>query len=158
MARIGENGGDSEAWTYRGPKRIQGTPDALATSVQHIGIDHHRLHVLVAQQLLNCTDIAAILRAMVRSGRDHLKGRVEVDESYWGGEETGAIGRRTQAKAPIVVAAECDGTGLGRVRLRRVPDLTKAGLHGFVAEAVEPGSTVCTDGLTAYLGLKGYLH
>jgi len=63
-------------------------------------------------------------RAMVRPGRDRLHGRVEVDESYWGGEETGAIGRRTEAKAIIVVAAECDGPGLGRVRLRCVPDVT----------------------------------
>jgi len=32
-------------------------------------------------------------RAMVRPGRDRLDGVVEVDEAYWGGEETSAIGR-----------------------------------------------------------------
>jgi transposase-like protein len=97
-------------------------------------------------------------RAMVRPGRDRLRGTVEVDETYWGGEEEGVVGRQTEAKALIVVAAEEDGQGIGRIRLRRVPDVTKASLHGFIGQAVEPASTVRTDGLKAYLGLGGYTH
>ncbi len=97
-------------------------------------------------------------RAMVRPGRDRLRGTVEVDETYWGGEEEGAIGRLTEDKAIIAVAAEEDGKGIGRIRLRHIPDVTRASLHGFIAEAVEPGSTVRTDGLNAYLGLDGYVH
>ena len=97
-------------------------------------------------------------RAMVRPGRDRLRGTVEVDESYWGGEEEGVIGRLTEKKALIVVAAEEDGEGIGRVRLRHVPDLSKLSLHGFIRDGVEPGSTVRTDGLNAYMGLKGYVH
>jgi transposase-like protein len=97
-------------------------------------------------------------RAMVRPGRDRLTGTVEVDETYWGGEEEGARGRQTQDKALIAVAAQEDGGGIGRIRLRRIPDLTRATLHGFIAQAVEPGSTVRTDGLNAYLGLGGYRH
>lgn len=97
-------------------------------------------------------------RAMVRPGRDRLRGVVEVDETYWGSEETGVVGRRTDAKALIIVAAEADGAGIGRVRLRRIPDLAKATLHGFIAQAIEPGSTVQTDGLNAYRGLEGYGH
>jgi transposase-like protein len=97
-------------------------------------------------------------RAMVRPGRDRLRGTVEVDETYWGGEEEDAIGRLTEDKAVIAVAAEEDGKGIGRIRLRSIPDVTKASLHGFIAEAIEPGSTVRTDGLNAYLGLEGYVH
>ena len=97
-------------------------------------------------------------RAMVRPGRDRLDGVVEVDETYWGGEETGAIGRRTEIKALIIVAAEEDGKGIGRIRLRSIPNLTKATLHGFIAQSVVPGSTVRTDGLPAYLGMQGYIH
>ena len=97
-------------------------------------------------------------RAMVRPGRDRLHGLVEVDETYWGGEEKGVAGRLTEDKALIIVAAEADGKGIGRIRLRRVPDLTKETLHGFIAQAVEPGNTVQTDGLNAYMGLDGYLH
>jgi transposase-like protein len=97
-------------------------------------------------------------RAMVRPGRDRLRGTVEVDETYWGGEEEDAIGRLTEDKALIAVAAEEDGKGIGRIRLRSIPDVTRASLHGFIAEAIEPGSTVRTDGLNAYRGLEGYVH
>jgi transposase-like protein len=97
-------------------------------------------------------------RAMVRPGRDRLNGIVEVDETYWGAEEKGVIGRLTHDKALIIVAAEEDGPGIGRIRLRRIPDLAKATLHGFIHQAVEPGSAVRTDGLRAYLGLEGYVH
>jgi len=97
-------------------------------------------------------------RAMVRPGRDPLAGIVEVDEAYWGGEETGATGRQTELKTRIIVAAEEDGNGIGRIRLRTIPDVSKASLHGFIRQAIAPGSTVRTDGWPAYRGLAGYLH
>ena len=97
-------------------------------------------------------------RAMVRPGRERLQGMIEVDETYWGGEETGVVGRLTEEKALIIVAAEEDGNGIGRIRLGRIPDLTKDSVHGFIAEAVETGSTVRTDGLNVYRGLSGYVH
>jgi len=97
-------------------------------------------------------------RAMVRPGRDRLRGNVEVDETYWGGEEEGVKGRLTQNKALIAIAAQEDGRGIGRIRLRRIPDFSRASLHGFIGEAVEAGSVVRTDGLNSYLGLVGYTH
>jgi hypothetical protein len=48
-------------------------------------------------------------RAMVRPGRERLQGIVEVDETYWGDEEAGVKGRRTQDRALIIVAAEETG-------------------------------------------------
>jgi hypothetical protein len=95
---------------------------------------------------------------MVRPGRDPLAGVVEVDEAYWGGEETGATGRQTDLKTRIIVAAEEDGNGIGRIRLRTIPDVSKASLHGFIRQAIAPGSTVRTDGWPAYRGLAGYVH
>ena len=97
-------------------------------------------------------------RAMVRPGRNRLRGTVEVDETYWGGAEEGVAGRLTEKKALVLVAAEEDGEGIGRIRLCCVPDLTRASLHGFIAQAVEPGSIVRTDGLNAYRGLRNYMH
>jgi transposase-like protein len=97
-------------------------------------------------------------RAMVRPGRERLRGIVEVDETYWGSEDKGLRGRQIGTKALIAVAAELDGRGIGRVRLRRIPDTKRKTLHGFIAEAVEPGSTVQTDGLKPYNELKGYVH
>lgn len=97
-------------------------------------------------------------RAMVRPGRERLQGVVEVDEAYWGAEESGVRGRKTIAKALIVVAAEANGEGIGRIRLRYIPDTNRATLHGFIQQSIEPGSMVVTDGLQAYRGLEGYVH
>jgi transposase-like protein len=97
-------------------------------------------------------------RAMVRPGRDRLTGTVEVDETYWGGEEEDVRGRQTEAKALIIVAAQEDGKGIGRIRLRRIREITQASAHRFISDSVEPGSTVRTDGLNVYLGLKKYVH
>lgn len=97
-------------------------------------------------------------RAMVRPDRDRLRGHVEVDEAYWGGEEEGVVGRQTETKALIAVAAEENGAGIGRIRLRHITTADRDQLHGFIHDSIEPGSTVHTDGLNAYLGLTGYIH
>jgi transposase-like protein len=97
-------------------------------------------------------------RAMVRPGRDKLSGRVEVDETYLGGLEEGVRGRQTNKKALVVVGAEEDGRGTGRIRLRRIPDASQASLHGFIHMNIEPGSVVHTDGWDGYNGLDGYRH
>ena len=75
-------------------------------------------------------------RAMVRPGRDRLSGIVEVDETYWGGPEEGVTGRETYDKALIAVAAQMDGKGIGRIRLRRIPDASRASLHGFISGSI----------------------
>ena len=99
-------------------------------------------------------------RAMVRPGRDRLFGTVEVDETYLGGLEEGVHGRQTERKALIVVAAQEDGRGIGRIRMRRVPDASAENLVPFVEQSVEPGSVVHTDAWLGYLPLesKGYRH
>lgn len=99
-------------------------------------------------------------RAMVRPGRDQLTGRVEVDETYLGGEKPGKRGRGAAGKALVVVASQEDGHGIGRIRMRRVQDASAASLQSFIREAIVPGSVVHTDGWEGYLGVdgKGYRH
>jgi transposase-like protein len=99
-------------------------------------------------------------RAMVRPGRDRLKGRVEVDETYVGGLAEGKQGRGAGRKALVVIAAQEDGNAIGRIRLARVPDASAASLIGFVCDAVELGSLVHTDGWRSYARLetRGYRH
>ena len=89
-----------------------------------------------------------------------LSGRIEVDETYIGGEEEGVHGRETEKKALVAIAAQEDGKGTGRIRLRRIPDASAASLHGFIKDSVEPGSTIRTDGWVGYDGIKalGYKH
>jgi transposase-like protein len=99
-------------------------------------------------------------RAMVRPSRDRLRGCVEVDETYVGGDEEGVHGRQTEDKAIVVVAAEEEGRGIGRIRLRRVPDVSGDSLEAFIEESVTPGSVVHTDGWKGYgnIAKKSYTH
>jgi len=99
-------------------------------------------------------------RAMVRPGRDQLSGRVEVDETFLGGLEEGHRGRGQPTKAQIVVAAEEDGAGIGRVRMCRIRNATAENLHLFITVNILPGSVVHTDGWNGYSGIeaKGYTH
>jgi transposase-like protein len=98
-------------------------------------------------------------RAMVRPGRESLHGRVEVDETFVGGEDP-KDGTWVEQKALVVIAAEEDGLGIGRIRLATAEDATRRSLHRFVKGAIAPGSLVHTDGRTAYEGLEafGYKH
>ena len=72
----------------------------------------------------------------------------------------GARGRSTAKKALIVVAAEEVGHGIGRIRMRRIPDASADSLQGFIADAIAPGSRVHTDGWHGYDRVKanGYRH
>ncbi len=99
-------------------------------------------------------------RAMVRPGRDRLSGMVEVDETYLGGLEEGVRGRQTERKALIVIAAQEDGPGIGRIRMSRIPDASAESLIPFIEEAITRGSVVHTDGWLGYLPVesKGYVH
>ena len=98
--------------------------------------------------------------AMVRPGRDRLAGTVEVDESYIGGERSGKRGRGAEGKTLVVIAAQEDQKHIGRIRLCRVPDASAESLQAAVDKAVEPSSTVRTDGWSGYNGLTGlgYVH
>ena len=106
------------------------------------------------------TGLHKLRRAMVRPGRDRLAGTVEVDETYLGGLEEGVRGRQTEKKALIVVAAQEEGRGVGRIRLRQIADASAESLIPFVQDSVEPGSVIHTDGWLGYepLDKKGYRH
>ena len=83
-----------------------------------------------------------------------------VDETYLGGLEEGVRGRQTERKSLIVIAAQEDGPGIGRIRMKRIPDASANSLMDFVDEAIEPGSAVHTDGWVGYDPLegRGYAH
>jgi transposase-like protein len=106
------------------------------------------------------TMLHKLRRAMVRPDRDRLSGRVEVDETYLGGLEENVRGRHTEAKALIVIAAQEDGEGIGRIRMRGIVDASAGSLVPFVQDSVKLGSTIHTDGWLGYLPLagKGYHH
>lgn len=127
----------------------------------------HRLSALGLQRLLGLGSyrtawlwLQKLRRAMVRPVWDRLGGQIEVDETYVEGIETGGGRRHLRSKALVAIAAQIDGKGIGRIRLRRIPAASASPLVAFVKHAVKPGSVVITDGWEAYARLKqeGFKH
>ena len=127
----------------------------------------HRPSALGLQRLLGLGSyrtawlwLQKLRRAMVRPGWDRLGGQIEVDETYLGAIKAGAGRRHLGSKALVAIAAQIDGKGIGRIRLRRIPAASTSPLVAFVKHAVKPGSVVITDEWEAYAGLKqeGFKH
>ena len=89
--------------------------------------------------------------AMVRPGREVLTGRVEVDETFIGGEQPGVPGRGALGKTLVVIAVELrEPRGYGRARMSVIPNAEAKTLRKFLINTAEPGSTVVTDGWSSY--------
>ncbi|MGH3264085.1 MAG: IS1595 family transposase, partial [Trebonia sp.] len=89
--------------------------------------------------------------AMLRPGREVLTGRVEVDETFIGGEESGPRGRGALGKTLVIIAVELrEPRGYGRARMSIIPNAEGKTLRTFLINTVEPGATIVTDGWSAY--------
>jgi transposase-like protein len=104
-----------------------------------------------------------IRTAMVDPKRSKLTGKVEVDETYIGGEEHGGKrGRGTENKTLVAIGVELlEGKNqLGRVRMQIVPDASANSLTSFIESNIEKGSNVITDGWSGYspIASKGFTH
>ena len=94
--------------------------------------------------------------AMVAPERTTLCGVVEVDETLVGSGKRGRPEEEAPEKMIVIGAVEVRlnaKTGAhypGRLRFRLIPARTAVELELFVAEVVEPGSIVVTDGLKEY--------
>ena len=89
-------------------------------------------------------------RAMVRLGRERLSGVVEADETYVGAPQEGKKGRGAYGKRLVFVAVERKGRRIGRIRLQCIADASGKSLQAAVADNIEPGSRVRTDGWSGY--------
>lgn len=98
-------------------------------------------------------------RAMVRPGRDRLKGLVEVDEVFVGGVRQTA--EKFDNKELVLIAAEEEEPGkIGRIRLLRIPDRTGPTLRKAVSHLIERGARVRTDDCPGYARIDelGFHH
>lgn len=92
------------------------------------------------------------LRLAMGQGRGRLKGRVEVDEIDW---------QASGKTLLIAIAVEKVGAhGVGRVRMRSLPDASSESLGRFIQENVERRSLVNTDAWEGYESLRalGFRH
>src|ERR1700693_563758 len=93
------------------------------------------------------------IRTLLEDNGGPLGGSVEMDETYFGGKRKGGTGRPMRGdktKSPIVGIVERKG----RVRARVTPDVSGASLLGMVREYVLPESTVYTDEMASYDGIR----
>ena len=100
-------------------------------------------------------------QALVRPGRERLTGEVEMDELFVGGEEPGLRGGRQKGKKVLVGCAveRRHPKGFGRIRMAVLPDASTLSLAAFLADHVEPGASLITDGWPAYPGATtDYYH
>lgn len=106
---------------------------------------------------------AKLRRAMVNPARALLSGVVEIDEtqvSYRTKDDpvTGGGGRSPDGKMQVCVAVEIIDEAPGRLRLGTIEDASSASLHPFIKANVAAGSTLKTDGWSAYPGVAGFKH
>jgi transposase-like protein len=102
-------------------------------------------------------------RAMVNLTRERLRGEIEVDDTWIGGEQAGLRGSRQlkdRRTALVLVAVEKRGKASGRARMAVIPDFKAATILTFMTRNIEPGATIYTDGLKSFVGLTeaGYKH
>jgi hypothetical protein len=53
---------------YAALQGVKRAADALATAVEHMGVDHGGANVLVAQKFLDCADVATCLQQVSSEG------------------------------------------------------------------------------------------
>jgi hypothetical protein len=61
-------------------------------------------------------------------------------------------------KVLLAVAAQENGAGIGRVRMRSIPDASVLSLMAFVQDSIELGTTVHTDDRLGYEPLKKHAY
>jgi len=98
--------------------------------------------------------------AMVNPTREPLKGVVEVDVTYVGGEAHEKRWRWALDKVPVIVAVENRGEYTGRIRMKAIETTGHWETFSFITHNIAPGSQLNTDGGAEFEGIdkQGYVH
>ena len=83
-----------------------------------------------------------------------MKGKVDVDETYVGGQDDNAIGRNEGKKKLVVLAIEKKERGVSRFYGRVVETASKKNLGRFMKDHIDPNANVRTDKWSGYKGLE----
>ncbi len=86
-----------------------------------------------------------------RNATKRLKGKVQMDDAYLGGERAGRPGRGAAGKTPFVAAVETTDDGKPhQIILRRVKAFSKVALRKLASTALSSGAEVVSDGLKCF--------
>lgn len=95
-----------------------------------------------------------VQKAMQSSKRNPMKGKVDVDETYVGGQDDQAIGRNEGKKKIVVVAVEKNGKGVSRMYAKVIPTASRENLSGFMKDHISKDADIRTDKWSGYAGLS----
>lgn len=99
---------------------------------------------------------------MERDAQKPLSGTIEIDDAYWGGKKKGGKrGRGSENKTPFVAAIEKDTDNHPvHIKLSVVSGFKKKELKRWCERHLSSGSTVISDGLGCFAGIKeaGFDH
>lgn len=95
-----------------------------------------------------------VMKAMESSQSFPMEGKVDVDETYVGGQDEESVGRNEGKKKIMVVAIERKGKGVSRMYGRVIETASRKNLKKFMAEHIRGDAEVRTDGWTGYKGLE----
>lgn len=104
-----------------------------------------------------------LMQVMLEEENRHpLKGRVEIDDAYWGGERRGGKrGRGAAAKYPFVAALETtkDNHPI-HMKCSAVKGFRKKTISQWAEKSLATGTHVISDGLSAFKGIDeaGFEH
>lgn len=91
-----------------------------------------------------------VMKAMESSGKFPLRGVVEVDETFVGGQDENSKGRKKGKKKLVVVAIEKKGNGVSRFYAKVIDKADAINLGSFMKQNIEPQAKVTTDKWTGY--------
>ena len=95
-----------------------------------------------------------VMKAMKSSGRNPILGTAEVDETVFGGQETGVRGRQNKTKKLVVIGIEKKKKGVSRLYARAIDKASAEHLGNFMRDHVATDAKVTTDKWTGYGPLK----
>lgn len=97
-----------------------------------------------------------LIRERLDEDSDPMSGKVEIDESYFGGRRPGKRGRGAGGKTPVMGMVERDG----RIKAVVVPDTKARTMLPIIDRSIEAGTIIYTDEYRSYNGLgeRGFDH
>lgn len=95
-----------------------------------------------------------VMKAMESSQNFPMMGKVEVDETYVGGQDDKALGRNEGNKKIMVVGIERGLGGVSRWYGRVLETASKVNLGGFMRDHIDKEAKVKTDGWSGYKGME----
>lgn len=91
-----------------------------------------------------------VMKAMKSSGKYPITGRAEVDETVFGGQESGVRGRQNKKKKLVVIGIEKKKKGVSRMYAKVINKASAKELGGFMKTHIDPKANVTTDKWSGY--------